>query len=364
MRVHVAGKGNPIPQIALPAPGVITDLPPQAFLLETGVPFEKADYVGLGYTNFEAWCIGAAGGRGGGYIFRPDGWAVSHPILGGAGGGGGLHHAAGLLADLPDSAEVVVGQAGLNGAEDSGHTPYAADTDTDGRIVNPVTFHPNSAWVPAEPGSDGGFSSFDGDTCRASGGKGGDPIGTTDPFATYFVGGEISGIFLGTHFIGDGGEGGKGDIVPFAGGGGAGAHVDRSVVPPKFYKAADGGWDGSVGEGGGGGVGGQEYYHLSGSSPETMTETPDPVPPDVVLARGGGKGSFSYRDTSVYGPGQPQHSETLTYQPPGYPTPVTDGFVTGGTGGGARVNKLLAYGSRAPGFNPNGAVYLRIYKVG
>lgn len=59
-----------------------------------------------------------------------------------------------------------------------------------------------------------------------------------------------------------------------------------------------------------------------------------------VQARQGAKGSFSYSDTSVYGP-----SSTMW-------------------GGGARVNKILKYGSRTTGYNPNGLVVVRIFKVG
>lgn len=53
----------------------------------------------------------------------------------------------------------------------------------------------------------------------------------------------------------------------------------------------------------------------------------------------GAKGSFSYGDTSAYGP------------------PA----VFGG-GGGARVNKTLRFGSRASGYKPKGVVVVRIFK--
>lgn len=55
----------------------------------------------------------------------------------------------------------------------------------------------------------------------------------------------------------------------------------------------------------------------------------------------GGKGSFSYSDTSAYGP------------------PAESVF---GGGGGARVNKTLRFGSRAPGYKPKGVVVVRIFK--
>jgi hypothetical protein len=59
------GYGVPIPNIALPDPNLSSDLPVQVLELVDGEAFLKADWVALGYTHYEVWCIGAVGGRGG-----------------------------------------------------------------------------------------------------------------------------------------------------------------------------------------------------------------------------------------------------------------------------------------------------------
>lgn len=85
----------------------------------------------------------------------------------------------------------------------------------------------------------------------------------------------------------------------------------------------------------------------------------------------GANGSFSYADTSVYGPGtgptyplhflrtyasdEPRILETRLYQALHVLVP--------GVGGGARINKKSGFGSYAPGYNPNGAVFIRVFKV-
>lgn len=64
-RFEFGGHGDPIPNIAMPDPNFSTDLPIQVLELVDGEPFLKADWVALGYTHFEVWCIGAVGGKGG-----------------------------------------------------------------------------------------------------------------------------------------------------------------------------------------------------------------------------------------------------------------------------------------------------------
>lgn len=65
MRVLLGGDGQPIPTIALPDPTVDGSGVPISLLLEDGEEFHAADYISLGYTHYEVWCVGAAGGRGG-----------------------------------------------------------------------------------------------------------------------------------------------------------------------------------------------------------------------------------------------------------------------------------------------------------
>jgi hypothetical protein len=85
----------------------------------------------------------------------------------------------------------------------------------------------------------------------------------------------------------------------------------------------------------------------------------------------GGQGSFSYADTSVYGARQPRFFPIYEY----YRYDTATGLIlsttrmTGsdpigaGGGGGARVNQLKGYGSKAPGYSPHGLVLIRLFRV-
>jgi hypothetical protein len=64
-RFELGGYGDPIPSIAIPDPNLSGDRPVQLLVLEDGVPFVKTDWMALGYTHYEVWCIGGAGGLGG-----------------------------------------------------------------------------------------------------------------------------------------------------------------------------------------------------------------------------------------------------------------------------------------------------------
>lgn len=63
-RLELGGYEGPIPNIALPDPKLSADMPVQSLVLADGSTFEKADWVSLGYTHYEVWCVGAAGGQG------------------------------------------------------------------------------------------------------------------------------------------------------------------------------------------------------------------------------------------------------------------------------------------------------------
>lgn len=75
MRLELGGHEGPIPNIALPDLKLSVDMPIQSLVLVDGSNFEKAGWVTLGYTHYEVWCVGAAGGMGGeaagGYIPDP-----------------------------------------------------------------------------------------------------------------------------------------------------------------------------------------------------------------------------------------------------------------------------------------------------
>jgi hypothetical protein len=464
MRIQLAGLGEPIPGIALPDPNISGDRPSQTLVLENGSNFEKAQWVDVGYTHYEVWCVGAAGGRGGG-VGRPEwaklwskpsmpsniwelykeqkvlisesglqyvnydgtwwhesgpliatpGWYPGRPdlfpygatdywvhwadylypnrddltsttwqspflfeemdlqafglgvilpfSLGGGGGGGGLHVVSGDLASLPDACPVVVGQAGVDSGPgqirvNGPWTPVKSDfitllaadyshmTGYNHRLYAQITpviedwanQFPGGfpTFLPPQPGGDGGASSFGGDICQASGGKGGKPAVKWE-----------TGI---RKTDGDGGAGGIGGQLT-AGGGAAGS-ID-SAKP-----GSEGNWlpDIGIGKGGGGGKGGVEQSS-SGAPKKDATN--------------GGRGAMSYADTSIYGRGEVKTALVTRSFRNDYTTgtiewnpPVTTNklFIPGG-GGGARAMGKFFSGSRAPGYSPNGLVLIRLVKV-
>lgn len=368
MRAELKGYGLPNSSEALPNPTADGDLPPQRLLLPSGM-FVKADYVSLGFTNFEVWCIGGAGGHGGdGYtglgwrytlVPKAGGGFITHwhdPTVderipwGGAGGGGGMHHAAGLLSDLPDATPVVVGEAGLV-AVDGLLYIQTTDPQPDGShlkiLTAPITLEPSDVMFGVtssdvlDPGAiftvdkpraggDGGASIFNDGQCKASGGKGGGPTSVVNSSPTVFAPVFTTGV---------GGDGGAGNRT--AAGGGAAGSLSQAVAglgggdSSAGANGADGTWDGNIGQGGGGGRGG---LHIADNLNTPGDEETN------ALGSSGGQGSYSFGDTSVYGP-----REQREEQKPG-------------GGGGAKIGPLQ-YGSHAPGFNPMGAVIIRLTKL-
>lgn len=379
MRVLLNGKGVPNPVEALPAPSVSSELPPVVLNLTSG--FDKTPWVEQGYTDFEVWCVGGAGGPGGDtfdgtllqpgpgpgpfiaaviwptyYLVGADGVGHGHYYnafldspteAGGGGGGGGIQRASGLLATLPDLAPVVVGAAGAKGrsgvsGQEALVRPYSNNAgvpypdDPIGPIYDPPFFMVGSAL----PGQDGGASSFNGITCRASGGKGGGPgrkwinhVESVD---------------------GSGGQGGiGGQATP---GGGADGSTSYNV------NGKDGTWTGSVGQGGGGGHGGKRV----------LVHDPQQGQGEgwswQISKQGsaGGQGAFSFGDTTMAGPREMPHDLIVTGENPKVVPPqhyvITYSVFSPGGGGGAKPQGLL-YGSHAPGFNPNGLVLIRLTKL-
>lgn len=438
-RFELGGQGSPIPNIALPDPNIDETLPVQTLVLEDGVPFVKSDWVGLGYTNFEVWCVGGAGGRGGdeskivifltsnerllapaniwnahlarlaffdsrlnppkdfyndyytttwipgnpnyipGGVPGADyGWPMTHyqyveyynpqhllyvstyrdPILtiegravGGGGGGGGIHRVTGLLIDIPEVTPVEVAQAGVDA--DNGQTTVNGPwTPLPWEIENFAIdelgqwryrySEPRDSFLPPQSGGDGGASSF-GDIAKASGGKGGKP----------------GKVWDGAAFVVDaaGGAGGLGGSdIP--GGGGAGSN--------SAANGQDGPWDGTVGGGGGGGRGG---------TPPTPGNQNYPFPPSPgdpgIPPTDGGRGAFSYADTSIFGARgvrpflvKPQYQFNYETGDIITTTYVTTRIYLPGGGGGVRANRKLNYGSRAPTYDPSGLVMIRLFKAG
>ncbi len=427
-RLVLAGYGDPIPTISLPDPNNTGERPTIELVLENGVPFEKLDFVTLGYTHYEVWCVGGAGGEGGdvGYIqetgtFTPEtmpldvyeafkelesrntgliwvpaagqwmtqsqywdyiGFRFSQSYytitgfdlvsaygrasfpgspknaLGGGGGGGGTHVVFGELEDLPDSVDVVIGDDGVNGARGqqvsaapftpqpslwhlrtnyilarNGDWPmhyYSAPADlAKVALINDWWYRwpePHDTFDPPQPGQDGYASTF-GDVGKASGGKGGG-ASLTWP----------SGVKT---FSGYGGNGGLGDRLE-AGGGGAGALTTAN--------GGDGPWTGAIGGGGGGGRGGIGNHQ--GSAGPVLERK----------ATAGGRGAFSYLDTTVYG----QRDQPSVFVGDGTENVPAEGnglIIVAGGGGGVRANRKRLVGSDTDGYSPEGMVLLRLFKI-
>lgn len=265
--------------------------------------FDPTKYIAMGYTNFDVICIGGGGGMGGGIDTANTGTQIRS--YGGAGGGGGLQRVQGLLSALPASCPVVVGAGGALGTEDSSNVGLVTD------------------------GGDGGYSSFNGDTCQASGGKGGQRVQSNSLTVTTSA---------------NGGEGGIGGRTNAGGGAAGGTAGTPSATGPGVAgtDGIDGSWNGSIGSGGGGGAGGVGKYGSGGLTANAATA--------------GGKGSYNAGDTSVYALGGLEMAD----QESGSPSVVP------GNAGGAKATPLnglpYTYGSshsaRIPG--DKGTVVIRL----
>lgn len=229
MRLELAGT------LATPAPLVLT--------VDSDVDMDIPSYTAQGYTHFDVICIGAGGGRGG----RIN--AVSGiENYGGAGGGGGYHRVRGLLSALPLDCPITVGDPGAAGTDHASNPALTTD------------------------GADGSPSTFNGTTCRASGGKGGKRAASNSNTVSTNA---------------DGGQGGLGDRS-IAGGGAVGgdAGTPTALGPgTPGTDGADGTFFQDIGEGGGGGAGGVRT--VGGTIHNYATN--------------GGKGAFNPGDISVYG---------------------------------------------------------------
>lgn len=237
--------------------------------------FDTQDYIDLGYTHFEVICIGGGGGRGGGINTANTGTLIRS--YGGAGGGGGFHIVRGLLSALPATCPVVVGAAGAAGAD---HASAPASTTN---------------------GGDGGASTFNSNTCRASGGKGGIRVQSNSDTVTTDA---------------DGGEGGIGNRSVVGGGAAGGIAGTPSAPGPGTpgTPGVDGTLFQNIGKGGGGGAGGVgKYGNLM-----------------LNAATAGGRGAYNPGDTSVYGPGGVPSTDPNTNSP----------NVVPGTASGAKASPL------------------------
>jgi hypothetical protein len=231
---------------------------PLVLKFDSNQSFDTQKYIDLGYTHFDVICIGGGGGMGGGIDTANTGTLIRN--YGGAGGGGGFHRVRGLLSALPSSCPIVVGAGGTLGTE---HASNPAST-TDG--------------------GDGGASSFNGTTCRASGGKGGKHVQShSDSVTTQAYGGEGG---LGNRTVAGGGAAGGEAGTPSASGPGT---PGKPGVDGTYNTVVH-----HIGQGGGGGAGGVGKY--GGITCNAATS--------------GGRGSYNPGDTSVYGPADTPGSDT------------------------------------------------------
>jgi hypothetical protein len=276
-----------------PAPLILT--------YDANVAFDTLAIIELGYTHFEVICIGGAGGHGGGIDTDNTGTTVRS--YGGAGGGGGFHRIRGLLSALPDSCPVVVGTGGSAGATQSGNPPNLGTVSD---------------------GGDGGASTFNTNTCRASGGKGGKRVQANSVTVSSQANGGEGGI--GNRTVAGGGAAGGTAGIPTAGGPGTpGTNgVDGSISN-----------SGVVGKGGGGGAGGVGTY--AGVTCNAATS--------------GGRGSYNPSDTLVYGPSDAPDNDL---DPPSGTYAVN--IVPGGASGAkaAPLNGLPTIYGRSVGFGLTG----------
>jgi hypothetical protein len=243
--------------------GSIVHVKPLAVIFDVSGSFDAAAYMELGYTNFDVICIGGGGGNGGGIDTANTGTLIRN--YGGEGGGGGFQRVRGLLSALPSICVVVVGAAGADGTT---HVSTPAST-TDG--------------------APGGFSSFNGTTCRASGGLGGKRA-------------QSNSATIAT--VANGGQGGIGNTIT-AGGGGLGGVAGVPTNPGPGTLGTDG-EDGiiqeNIGHGGGGGAGGVGKYGLP-VDPVTLRKEP------YNAGTAGGRGSYNPDDLLVAGPGEDNYED-------------------------------------------------------
>lgn len=262
---------------------------PQYYRYENNATFNKAYQVMFGYQTFEAFLVGAAGGRSGTAVGRVISGKATK-VGSSSGGGGGFLRVKAPLNQLTQFTSVIVGSRGANGA-DSGNG------------------------VRASAGSFGGPSSFAGFTANGGeGGVGGMYDVTTGGYATCLPG--RGGNGGGNN--GGRGSGGAGSLtaeaegqspgVQYAALGTAPTDGVANETPSGYYLA-----------GGGGGGGGAGRVTIWDQNP-------------VGGASSGAKGAAGVG-------GVPS-----TYDCPGFPSVF--GADVGGPGGGVDVSDFI--GSATP----------------
>lgn len=418
-RIELGGEGSPIPTEALPD-NLLTedDIAPLTLVLSDG-NFAKADYVGLGYTNYEVWCIGAAGGRGGdsGTTVR---WLMTQSVA---------HMTDAEWEQFVQAHEREFGfdrnylfAAYVNPA--TGEVTYESiliqmDRAYPGHNVPITTFHdPFVVSNSRDIGGGGGGGGLH----RVSGlladlpalvpvvvGQAGDDAlpgqdfvngfysaapysGPWVPYPTPLGPNPSLGLFVSWFRLRypaaptlqppqvgeDGGASSFGAICKASGGKGGGPSIAWAGGVKTFTGFGGAGGSGNSLVAGGGGLGATTDKNgkdgtwdgtigKGGGGGRGGKRNASPL----RVATSGGQGSFNYGDTSVFGQrGLRSNYINLnqTYDPNTGEVVTTIEVVTGDTtipggGGGAKAPGSNRYGSRASGYSPNGLVLIKIYKI-
>lgn len=421
-RIHLNAQGFPIPTEGLPDGLIAEDITPVTLVLEDGQDFVKADFVGLGYTNFEVWVVGAAGGRGGSMGSGPK-WRTSR-----------------VMEVMPEPywTDYKVNSRDPSVPVDHKYAvtnpnpPYDQLLLTHDELVeffNPthqlevVTYH-DPQWFEGASfsgggGGGGGLHKVSGlladipasvpvnvGIAGADGAHGQGVVnGAWDgwPWAGMFeprpvaLPGGFRPVYSYTWFTqiyedrnqlgpqsGADGEASSFGAIAKASGGKGGGPAFTWVGATKQLAAvggaggsggtlvAGGGGDGSIasdkngkdgtwdGTIGKGGGGGRGGRVISAGPPI-----------NAVIATNGGQGSFSFGDTSVFGSRGFRSNfidATRAYDPAtgevisSIPKPTSYQVVAGG-GGGAKAPGKRWHGSKASGYSPNGTVIIKLFKV-
>lgn len=405
MRVDLKGQGTPIPTIALPDPNIDPNQPATVLTFTENSDFSVTHYLDFGFTHFEAWCVGAAGGRGGDgtndvdkvfettyqsvpqdvwdlwihkirvddYFARSGEWDHVYSYSGGLLQTAAQHeeyinpnHRLIFNKTLSVSLTPSTASKGAGSGGGGLHRVVGALVDLPSSVVPVVV---GQAGVDAELGQvkQNGVWTPDGyaNVVTVPPGYPSPPPEpsnwdwTQAPFRTYMD--QLTNwfwvytydyplphaSFLMPQPGGDGGASSFGDVCQASGGKGGGA---------------GGVWNGSGfvrGNGGAGGVGGTLVAGGggAGSNAEGVKGSDGIWLPETGIGQGGGggkagspassggQGSYSFADTTVFGERQ------LAQQ------------AVPGCGGGARPLANLLVGSKAYGYSPDGAVVVRLTKI-
>lgn len=419
-RIFLGGEGEPIPELAMPDISISTDLVPLIVAYDATGNIRVADYTDMGYTHYEAYCVGAAGGRGGdsstGYsqgvvngariVLNNTDWnrylamvqAEDDQLS-------GQHNHMYVWSD-----GTIMTMSQRTAHDYPNHDPLVLQTYSVGELatakydlqyvggggggggMHKVTGRLSDlpALVPIVVGAPGVDASLG--HIHQHGAWTPDPRILWAPYADtqlkqdqdYFT--LMSQKFPAPKTFQNPQVGGDGGATIFNGGQ-AQASGGKGGAPGVIWDASVGKfvWNGYGGEGGlggrtaaGGGAAGSTSDQSSGNdgvwdgtigagggggrgggyTPAGGAGLENSVPEKVYQGSNGGQGSYSYADPSVYGARDIRSPYMTTAQ-----GLDSSHYLTPGGGGGARPSPILKYGSKAPGYLPKGVVVLRLLKI-